>query len=97
MKPEGRPVSRAENFAQFDPGVLDWSSAEAITRSLALVNEAVLRRQITPNEGKSVAQVAAVSLKAIGLSVRSEIEALKQQFKRQEQEAKGPGRRKGIQ
>jgi hypothetical protein len=96
MKSEGRPVSRAENYDQFDPSALKWDTAEHVVESLALVNEAVLSRKLTPNEGKSVAQVAAVSLKAIGLAVRAEIQELKDNYARLAEEQRGPGRRRGT-
>jgi hypothetical protein len=75
---------------------LKWETAEDVTASLDAVARATLAGQIHPAVAKSIASTAAMSLRAIGLSVRAEIAALKAQYKALEAEQRGPGRRKGT-
>jgi hypothetical protein len=73
-----------------------WTTAEDVAASLDAVARATLAGQIHPAVAKSVASTAAMSLRAIGLSVRAELQELKRQYKKLEQEQKGPGRRRGT-
>jgi DnaJ-domain-containing protein 1 len=81
---------------QADLSHLQWTTPELVASSLDEVARQTLAGRIHPAVAKSVASTAAMSLRALGLSVRAEIQELKAQYRRLEQEQKGPGRRKGT-